>query len=767
MTKPRRLLAEQAAVLVAAVLPLALAEGAWWYLAAVLLAIGIGAWRAARDRGPLLGPVGSRLFVLLAFALLLIEYEWRGVIPVVALSHFMVLVCASKFLQEHTLRDDAQFAVLCLLLLVVAAIVSGSIVFLLVLVAYLSLGLDVLLRFNASLERARVQRANAAIFPAAGAAAAPVPAGRSAVGATLLMSLTGLTVGLMVFAFFPRIGAGMFGRPELRPGGLGATGFTSSLDFGTIGPIAESDRQVMRVIIESPDGPAPTGNTALYLRGRVYDFYGGRGPFARGWEWQNFDRPPVQIHELTGPSDREISLLPEDAALEADPMLIQRYTLEPGAINDSVLFALYPPVAVSGISPDQLEVLTKSREDQTLEQSQRPGRPAHRLLRYTVRSVAALTPAASAALEAERKAARLGPPRPHRPDPPLRDEHAILARMQEQLKDVGPLDDPQNRRAFAEQVQAWLRSGEFTYTLSPPPLPSRTEHVGHFLLRGKRGHCQHFASAMAIICQLAGVPAHVVTGFRCDDYNPLGGFWSVRGRHAHAWVEVYIPGAGWVPYDPTPFAAGYRARSDAWLQKLRGCADYLQFEWSNFVLTYDAQVRRDLLKRFETWLLRPARSESTLVGMVAAFVYELFAWRMEMSWHDRLLYWGFALLIVALTVLVGYVVAVLCWRAGAWVARLPLYNRPRPGRSSDVLFYHRLCRRLSALGLRRRPEQTPAEFAADLAARFPVLQPAADLVSAYYGVVYGGQALSAQRRADFESFLRQLHGLDRATLGET
>jgi hypothetical protein len=79
-----------------------------------------------------------------------------------------------------------------------------------------------------------------------------------------------------------------------------------------------------------------------------------------------------------------------------------------------------------------------------------------------------------------------------------------------------------------------------------------------------------------------------------------------------------------------------------------------------------------------------------------------------------------------------------------------------------VLFYQQLCRRLSALGFRRRPEQTPAEFIADLAARHPILSPAAELVNAYYQIIYGGLELAPQRRSEFEGFLQQLNSLDRA-----
>ena len=76
--------------------------------------------------------------------------------------------------------------------------------------------------------------------------------------------------------------------------------------------------------------------------------------------------------------------------------------------------------------------------------------------------------------------------------------------------------------------------------------------VLHFLLEEPEGHCQYFASALALLARASDVPARLVTGYRVAEHNPLGEYHIVRERHAHAWVEAYLPERGWVTYDPSP-----------------------------------------------------------------------------------------------------------------------------------------------------------------------------------------------------------------------
>ena len=98
-----------------------------------------------------------------------------------------------------------------------------------------------------------------------------------------------------------------------------------------------------------------------------------------------------------------------------------------------------------------------------------------------------------------------------------------------------------------------------TYDLQAPPLPRGADAVDHFLFVSQRGSCETFASAMAVLLRAAGVPARLVTGYAPGTYNVLTGYYDVRNSDAHAWVEVFLPRAGWIEFEPTPGFGGPEA----------------------------------------------------------------------------------------------------------------------------------------------------------------------------------------------------------------
>jgi hypothetical protein len=99
-------------------------------------------------------------------------------------------------------------------------------------------------------------------------------------------------------------------------------------------------------------------------------------------------------------------------------------------------------------------------------------------------------------------------------------------------------------------LETWFRSsGGFTYSEQPGPTPGLPPLVG-FVIDTKTGYCQHFAGSMALMLRLLGIPARVAAGFLPGRYH--GDFWEVTDHDAHAWVEVWFQGLGWLPFDPTP-----------------------------------------------------------------------------------------------------------------------------------------------------------------------------------------------------------------------
>jgi transglutaminase-like putative cysteine protease len=105
-----------------------------------------------------------------------------------------------------------------------------------------------------------------------------------------------------------------------------------------------------------------------------------------------------------------------------------------------------------------------------------------------------------------------------------------------------------NSYDVAARIDEYLRA-HYQYNEHPPltlyPLES-------FLTGSDGGYCQQFSGAMALLLRLDGIPARVAEGFAPGSFDASLGSWTVRALDAHAWVEVYFTGIGWVPFDPTP-----------------------------------------------------------------------------------------------------------------------------------------------------------------------------------------------------------------------
>jgi hypothetical protein len=104
------------------------------------------------------------------------------------------------------------------------------------------------------------------------------------------------------------------------------------------------------------------------------------------------------------------------------------------------------------------------------------------------------------------------------------------------------------------RVEAFVRGSPYRYDDRAPRPTSGNPDLVDFLMFSKRGYCQHFAGAMALMLRMNGIPARVVVGFTADSarFDPDKSSYEILDRDAHSWVEVQFPGSGWIPFDPTP-----------------------------------------------------------------------------------------------------------------------------------------------------------------------------------------------------------------------
>lgn len=193
----------------------------------------------------------------------------------------------------------------------------------------------------------------------------------------------------------------------------------------------------------------------------------------------------------------------------------------------------------------------------------------------------------------------------------------------------------------AELVQALLQHFNrepFHYTLRPPTLGRHSND--EFLFDSRRGFCAHYAGAMTFVLRAAGIPARVVAGYQGGEINPRGNYVLVHQFDAHAWVEVWLDGEGWVSVDPTfqvaperierglqdalqgegsflegSLMAPARYRNIGWINNLRLAWDDLNYQWQLRVLGYQAERQLEFLQR---WLGTTDWQRVGLVLLIAA-----------------------------------------------------------------------------------------------------------------------------------------------------
>ncbi|MDI6773192.1 MAG: transglutaminaseTgpA domain-containing protein, partial [bacterium] len=135
----------------------------------------------------------------------------------------------------------------------------------------------------------------------------------------------------------------------------------------------------------------------------------------------------------------------------------------------------------------------------------------------------------------------------------LRERYLALPPIPERVRDLA-------LRLVADQPTVYDRVtsvnrhlwAEYRYDLTIPPQRRSGDAVDYFLFEEKRGYCEQFASAMVVLLRAVEIPARLVTGYAPGTLNPLTGMYDVRNSDAHAWVEVFFPGVGWVEFEPTP-----------------------------------------------------------------------------------------------------------------------------------------------------------------------------------------------------------------------
>lgn len=612
------------------------------------------------------------------------------------------------------------------------------------------------------------------------------------------ISFLGLLLGLLVFLLVPRIEHNARQALVGRTGTAVSvrTGFSTQVRLGHLGRILESNERAMQVVLYqgTPD-----------RRLRLEDFaaaYGLEEPLFRGsvlnkydsGKWMGDDRPSLPMASYqTGRRNR--TGLPESDRRSGAPssrgIVIQEYRLfNP---ESPVLFVMRPvqKVVVEPPEPvsenpatgvvtvgDDIREMIKYQVFSARPFSADPGdvptRPfADMTTRGDAKGMAAESPGG------EQKNARVADGSVRAPlsdDPFLQLPGFGLERLKELAQKIaneeqgsfGPQVSQEMRQA--QRIVAWLRdSGHFTYSLNMTVVNPVVDPVEDFLFNRHSGHCEYFASALALMLRAVDIPSRLVIGYKGAEPNSSVGNYDVMQRHAHAWVEAAIDGE-WIVLDATPAERDESVRSRATNAGLWTSArDQLSSLWSNYVVTMSSTRQKEafydpLLTSFSGGFASARETFASWTSTALSFATGLNS-QQFLSATGMLFLMALLAGVACVLLLTRAILRWLLVRMPGLAAMLPVWLRPfLAGKANPrfvVAFYERFIKLMSANGLEPTAGQTPREFALHVEIALAGALRAADLASLpqeltelYYRVRFGGQALAPLDSENLESRLR-------------
>ena len=423
-----------------------------------------------------------------------------------------------------------------------------------------------------------------------------------------LLCLCSLFFAFAVFYSIPRFDAAWFG-PSVNPSQQ--TGFTTEIRFDDDAFLRESNQPVFRASFLNAERRPMELAVEPYFRGLIlldYQFREG------SWKWENSRNQATRrrnqgARNLPFPDSENGQLIHQVIRLEPDAKVRLHENSQ-----DHLLFAVYP-IFQNATTPEDVVYHRQAelifRDFDVTKQSEN-GPYKYETLTPLYRNLGQL------------------PATPYRPR--WKDaEHIARQVMQEKNRLTGKtfprfftdwnpirlkgieiakqLGDSASRRQICNRFVNYLKTPEFSYTrdLASIERDSDLDPIVDFLINHKTGHCEYFATALALLLRSQDIPCRLVSGFRGGDYNPLGGFYDVREKHAHVWVEAYLEpqdcdedmlatgqasGYGsWLRLDPTPGGSEQEQESPGLLDQAFDAVGFAQKIWDDYVMGLDHESR--------------------------------------------------------------------------------------------------------------------------------------------------------------------------------
>ncbi|MBI2677371.1 MAG: DUF3488 domain-containing protein [Candidatus Koribacter versatilis] len=485
-----------------------------------------------------------------------------------------------------------------------------------------------------------------------------------ALTAALLMCAI-LLAGTVIFFVLPRISANYLAA--FAPRSVLATGFTDEVNLGQIGEIQQSSEVVMHVRVE---GDSTGKNPDLHWRAIALANFDGR-------KWTN---PAEQLRLLRA---RDGNFVLKEIVTAATPLpknwqaINYRVMLEPG--DSHLYFLAGQALGIFGnyrvIGYDRGFAFYNLDREHTIGTYQAVA---------NVSVPTAVEPGGAIPPEVALYYLQLPAV-----DPRVRDLAANIS--------ASASSDFQRAKLLEEYLRA-----KFGYTLElPSTVPA--DPIANFLFARKQGHCEYFASSMALMLRTQGIPSRVVNGFRGGEFNTVTGNYIIRARDAHSWVEAYFPGAGWVPFDPTPSSP---QPSAVGFGRIYYYLDAAREFWREWVINYDFShqnaVSNSAVVRGRRFF---ERSRMTLQRYYAQMLQR--ARHLQDRAAETPQSWG----TTGAFVVLGLVLLLNVRRIVRALRSLRLARTPgRAPQQAASIWYERMTRSVARRGYEKTPSQTPFEF---------------------------------------------------------
>ncbi len=707
-------------------------------MAMAVAAVAVSWWLVEKRSAP---PV-PRWIINLSVLLVAIMLFWELVIYrqpnlLLGLGHFIFGLIVCKLFETKSNRDYGQIMILSLLLVLSGAILSTSPVFAILLLLYLAAGLYVSLIFHLQCETQRAMARHA------GADLMMTAAGQQNIIARDLRRLS-VGIGLFLFLFaclifvlFPRSGVNQLFANWRLSGGPTKTGFARHVTMGRMGTLQESNARVAEVTIRKNGKNIGSEGYQPYFIGGTLDVYD-----AQNHEWmRSFDsmRSNQHIHLMSGAP----TMLVSPALYDTHDVISEQFTFDHPQAN--TVFAIAPSVMLSGRGLGRVLRLS----DGSLICS-----PIHDgALTYTVTTARVFKPLV------------IGPQHPKlfpvsvryepfelntmsriRSAPIPRRVAALARKVAGNLLDIKrtPANMAHVDQLLADRFCTWLRTN-YPYSFDMTPVNPRMDPTEDFLFNKHKigGYCEFFASAMIMFCRSVNIPSRMATGYHGGDFNPIAGYYVIRQKFAHAWVQVFLPGRGWVNYDPSPATSLTSVQQKMnWLTEITDFLQWVRLQWLQSIIAFNESMRRSIILKIET-LGRAVGHTFMNIFHHVELILQVLVTNRHIGTGERIL---FIIGAAGGLALIAYFLHLWRKQRRSLVVQLVrgMERKMQRQLTRDLAFFDRLVEILDRTGIPRHDTQTPREYVAAAAAAVGSdLPEASELVSIFYEIRYGGQSVSA------------------------